>query len=80
MTDLTISEATWRCHERGGPAHDGRWEFVGTVTADDAEGAARSRCIQAWAEGTHAILVVNSKEAREFRVTIASEEVTDGGA
>lgn len=77
VTDLVISAKHWRGYERSGPAQDGPWQFVRTVTAEDADSAAREICIQAWASGTHAILVVNSEEARVFRVTIETEEMQD---
>lgn len=78
VSDYTISSATWRGYERGGPANDGAWKFTETITSEDADSAARALCIRHWAAGTHAILVVNSEEAREFRVTVETEEVTHG--
>ena len=74
-SDFTISATIWRCYERSGPAQDGHWEFKGAVTADEAESAARQHCVNAWASGAHAILVVNADEAREFVVTVDTKEV-----
>jgi hypothetical protein len=76
VTDLTIDATTWRGYERGGAAHDGPWTFTRTITAEDADSAARALVIAGWASGTHSVLVVNSEEAREFRITIETEEVT----
>lgn len=72
---LDLDKGEWAVYERGGPAHDGPWEFVRVIESpDDPGGAARRACVEAWAAGEHAFLVVGDT-AHEFKVTLGCEEV-----
>ena len=69
-------EDVWAGYERGGPAHDGDWEFIGTKHCPgDPSSAARLLCASKWTGGTHAILVVSAQEAHEYRITLETEKV-----
>lgn len=74
---LCMSKGMWAAYTRGGPAHDGPWEFADTEHCEDPDTAARVVCSRRWTAGTHDVLVVGIESAHLFRITLDTEIPND---
>lgn len=74
ISSIPLSRDTWIGY---GPDNDGRYQRLefDSIETEDAEEAARQFAAQAWASGTHRIMVVNVVCAREFEVSLETTEV-----